>query len=410
MSSDERLRRLLGGPELSWLVERVRRRLARNEPATGVVTLSRATPAQRDALERLLGRRPRAGSGVSVRLEDIDDLVRRSGVHPAGLAAAVVALTGPVTDRAALATELDAAWTAAFAPLHAAVAERPELHGWADGLLATGAVRRITRDPDGAAALLERLARAVDALPVDAEPLGRFAERVLDSAHALDANQPLSSLLFGAARALGGVPDGQGASWRREVWAAVGLVRDALSSTVLTLGLPGDPTSPTGRMIGALSDAGEPAVLTLRQLTRDMPRLAMSGCVVSVCENPVVVAAVADQLGPRSSPLICTSGQPGAAVMALLIAADRAGATLRYHGDFDWGGLRIGNVLFRRLPFAPWRFDAASYRRVAAGGHPLAGTPVAASWDPDLDGVMHRHGWAVEEERVLDELLADLCS
>lgn len=409
MTAQPRLVRLLGVPELSWLVERVRRRLERNEPATGVVTLSTATPAQRDAVERLLGRRPRAGSGLSVRLDEVDEVVRRSGAHPAGLAAAVVALTGPVPDRAALAAEHDAAWAAAFAPLDAAVAGRPDLHGWADGLRATGAVRRVAPDGEAAAPLLGRLARAVAALPAVGEPFGRFAERVLGSAHALDADQPLAGLLFGAARALADVPDGRGAAWRREVWAAVGLVRDELSSTVLTLGLPGDPTTPTGRMLGALGEVGEPAVLTLRQLSRDPPRLALAGRVVSVCENPVVVAAAAERLGPGCAPLVCTSGQPGAAVMALLTAAHLAGATLRYHGDFDWGGLRIANVLFARLPCIPWRFDTASYRRVADGGsHLLTGIPVAAGWDPDLDEAMHRHGWAVEEERVLDELVADL--
>jgi uncharacterized protein (TIGR02679 family) len=161
-------------------------------------------------------------------------------------------------------------------------------------------------------------------------------------------------------------------------------------------------------MLGALGDAGEPAVLTLRQLTRDPPRLALAGQVLSVCENPVVVAAAADRLGADAAPLVCTSGQPGAAVMALLIAAHRAGATLRHHGDFDWGGLRIGNVLFARLPVTPWRFDTAAYLRVATGGRPLSGVPVAAAWDPDLAEALHRHGWAVEEERVLDDLLSDL--
>ncbi len=93
-------------------------------------------------------------------------------------------------------------------------------------------------------ALLDRLARAVIAPPVNPEPVGRFAERVLGSAHALDADRPLSGLLFGAARALGDVPEGRGASWRREVWAAVVLVRDELSSIVLTFGLRGDPDHP----------------------------------------------------------------------------------------------------------------------------------------------------------------------
>ncbi len=42
-------------------------------------------------------------------------------------------------------------------------------------------------------------------------------------------------------------------------------------------------------------------------------------------------------------------------VLRQLVAA---GAQLLHHADFDWGGIRIGNVLHTRLPVSPWRFDA----------------------------------------------------
>ncbi|TDC05273.1 TIGR02679 family protein, partial [Streptomyces sp. 8K308] len=47
-----RLRRLLGDPELAWLVDRARRRLAHQRPLTGPVSLTDPTPAQRAAAER----------------------------------------------------------------------------------------------------------------------------------------------------------------------------------------------------------------------------------------------------------------------------------------------------------------------------------------------------------------------
>ena len=194
------------------------------------------------------------------------------------------------------------------------------------------------------------------------------------------------------------------------MWASVGLLRDELSTTVLALGLPGDAGSTTGRVLGALTEAGEPAVLTLRQLTRDPPRLSLRGRCVSICENPVVVAEAADRLGSAAAPLVCTNGHPGAAVTALLRAVVDGGATLRYHGDFDWGGLRIANVVFGRLPCRPWRFDTVAYRAAAAGasGRTLAGLPTEAVWDAALGAAMREAGRAVEEERVVDDLVADL--
>jgi uncharacterized protein (TIGR02679 family) len=83
---------------------------------------------------------------------------------------------------------------------------------------------------------------------------------------------------------------------------------------------------------------------------------------------------------------------------------------LRYHGDFDWGGLRIANVLFGRLPCTPWRYETTAYRAaVEAGpGRALTSMPVEASWDAHLGTAMREIGRAVEEERVVDELVADL--
>jgi TIGR02679 family protein len=200
--------------------------------------------------------------------------------------------------------------------------------------------------------------------------------------------------------------------WRRGVWSGVGLLRDDLSSTVLTLGLPGDGSTPTGRALGILGAAGQPAVLTLRQLMRDPPAFALDGATVSVCENPVVVGVAADRLGAAAGPLVCVSGQPGAAAMHLLRLLAAGGARLRYHGDFDWGGLRIGNVLFGRLPLTPWRFDAGAYRAAATSGagRELTGQPVDACWDPELTAAIRSLSRAVEEERVIDDLIADLAS
>jgi uncharacterized protein (TIGR02679 family) len=320
----------------------------------------------------------------------------------------VIALTGPVVDQAAEATRQAAAWSAAYAPLAEVAARTPELGGWVDGLRAAGTVRRLARDPAAAADLVHELVLVLARLPAEPEPVGRFAQRILGSAHALDPDRPLSGLVFGAARVLGAEPDGAGAAWVRKVWASVGLIRDELSSVVLTLNLPSAP-GPIGRMLTALTEAGEPAVLTLRQL-RAVPDWRLAGTTVSVCENPVVVAEAAERLGPAATPLVCVSGQPGAAAMAVLRALAGAGAQLRYHGDFDWPGLRIGNLLFSRLPMTAWRFDAVAYRAVPPSEvpAPLRGNPSVCSWDPALADAMAAAGHAVEEEHVLDDLLDDL--
>ncbi|GAB2894569.1 TIGR02679 family protein [Streptomyces mayteni] len=405
-----RLTRLLGAPELSWLLVAARRRMANDTPLSGTVSLTDPTEAQRAAAERLLGRAPRSGKTLTLSLDAVDAVLRRAEISPGGLAEAVVTLTGPVPSHAETARREADHWQAAFAPLTTLVGRRPELSSWLDGLHATGLARRLATTPEEATPLLATLTAVLSQLPTPATERATFAARVCGAAHALDDGRPLATLTFGAIQALTGTPPGDGAEWRRQVWASAGLLRDELSSTVLTLGLPGDPTTPTGRALAALHEAGQPAVLTLRQLTLTPPS-PLTG-VIHVCENPTVLSAAADRLGPACPPLVCLQGQPGTAALTLLRALAAGGARLHYHGDFDWGGLRIANILLRHVPWHPWRYTATAYRSATTTPHPtprrLTGTVTTATWDPDLAPAMSAAGVVVEEELVLADLLADL--
>ncbi|MEV8451623.1 DUF2399 domain-containing protein [Streptomyces sp. NPDC052095] len=199
----------------------------------------------------------------------------------------------------------------------------------------------------------------------------------------------------GRVRALTGFPDGSGAAWRREAWASAGLLRDEVSSTVLALALRGTPA------LDRMADTGEPAVLTLRSLVRREPATAVpEPGVVHVCGNPAVLSAAADLLGPACPPLVCLQGQPSAAAPTPLRGLGAHGAELRYHGDFD-----------RDVARHPRRYGAADYRAAPAGvtePQRLTGAPAATEWDPDLATALAGHGVRVEEEAVLDDLLADL--
>jgi uncharacterized protein (TIGR02679 family) len=160
-------------------------------------------------------------------------------------------------------------------------------------------------------------------------------------------------------------------------------------------------------MLSAARAAGEPCVLTLRQLRRHESPVPAG--LVRICENPVVVAAAADELGDSCPPLVCGGGRPSAAVWRLLSLLAAGGATFAYHGDFDWGGIAIAASVHERIGFLPWRFDAAAYRAVPTSA-PLTGQPRQTCWDPELAVAMERRGARVEEELVLPELIADLAS
>jgi uncharacterized protein (TIGR02679 family) len=343
----------------------------------------------------------------------VDRTLRASGASPDGLAAAVVALTGAVTDRRARAAALTEAWRRAWAELdRPTITERPALASWRDRLEATGLLKRAAGgDPAVAGRLAAQARRVLSLLPSDGVTLPVLAARALGDAHALDDGSPLATLVLSAVRELAPPPADapSGAEGRRSAWAAVGVALDELSSRVLVLGLPGSPESATGRVLATARESGEPCSLTLRQLTRRPPGLGLTGQTVHVCENPAVMAAAADDLGPDCPPLVCVEGHPSVAARTLLGRVTGQRHPVAYHGDFDWGGVRIASGVLRLPGAVPWRYDTAAYLdAVAAGlGGPLTtGTPAPTPWDPEL--ALARHAVRVEEEHLIDQLLADL--
>ena len=207
-------------------------------------------------------------------------------------------------------------------------------------------------------------------LPSRGIPIGRLAAECCGDAHALDDGRPAGTLALSAVRALAGLPFAAdvSADSRRAVWASVGVHLDELSSLVLCLGLPGDTRTALGRVLALHRETGQPAMLTLRQLRCHDE--ALSAGLVRICENPVVIAAAADEFGSRCPPLVCVGGQPSAAGWRLLDLLAAGGAEFRYHGDFDWGGIRIASAVRQRVSqgrsrWQPWRYDRDAYEAAA---------------------------------------------
>ena len=419
MSTDgARLAALLGGDDLAWLRARVRRRVEQGATTTGTVRLTDPSPAQREAADRLMGRRPTAGATVSVSLDAIGRMLRDAGVCD-GLAAAVAELDGPIDNHRAQQLAAEAAWQRVLADAHDAVVERwgnddTWARAWLDELTSTGLVRRLAADPTAAAVLISQALAVLATLPADGVTTAGLAAHVLGDSHALDDGRPLTTLVLkgllhrGGGSDAGALPTGE---QRRVLWASAGVAGDTLSSTVLAIGLRGTRTADatlTDVALRAHADAGEPIRLTLSQLTRHAPRLAdVAGTTVFVCENPAIVAAASQRVGSACAPLVCVEGQPSAAAQLLVRHLADADARLVYHGDFDWHGLRIGQLVMDRFGALPWRFRTADYC-AAPAGPALQGQPTTASWDADLIRAMSDRGVAVHEEQVLDHLLTDL--
>src|SRR5207249_2793779 len=122
--------------------------------------------------------------------------------------------------------------------------------------------------------------------------------------------------------------------------------------------------------------------VTLRQLREHWSVDARD---VFVCENPALVAEAADRFGQSCPALVCVEGMPTTAAHALLERFTQA--RIRYHGDFDWGGIRAANSVAARVAMTPWRFAAVDYEEAVSNACvmvELRGVAVEASWDPEL--------------------------
>ncbi|MGF1647376.1 MAG: TIGR02679 domain-containing protein [Kineosporiaceae bacterium] len=394
-------------PALGGLWRAVAHRLERTgRVPTGTVRVPLADGAVRRAVTGLTGR-PVPGGTATVDLAELDaDLRRRAG---SGLVQVVETLVGPVRDRPAERAARDAARRGPVEEVLARWRSRPDLAAqswvpeWAELLAADGTV--LKRGVTGADLLvaLDLVARLAAG-----ELAGRrrteVAARVLGDAHALDEGRLLTALVvraLAARRGLGALPDT--AAGRRDLWEAVGVSVDRVSTSCLVVGLvPAAGTPGRGRWVAA-ADRGDPVHVTGWDLDRTAAWRPHAGAAeVLVTENPTVLEAFARHR--PGVPVACVSGHPRAVVLELLARID--GATLRYHGDFDAAGLHIAHRLAVEHGLMPWAMSARDYAVAArASMPPLTGALPPTPWDPALAVRMAEVGVAVHEEVVLDDLL-----
>ena len=414
---DPRLQRLLGGEALAALRKRLRRHFERADPlaAPAELRIGDLSPQEHLALAALTGRAPRTANSMRIDLAALDAALRDAGIA-ASLRDALERLDGPIVQGAALRAAAQMRWQAV-----AAGCSHDALARWLQTAAGLGLLKRLAaQDADAALRLRDRAQAVLQRLPAGGVPRSELAALALGDAHALDAGQPTATLVLAALRQAEAAPAPQASSGElpsqaagdlpeeraRDSWARAGVLVNELARPALLLNLP------MQRDAAAFAAPGEPAYASLRRLLRAPPDWAVAGREVFVCENPNVLAIAADRLGSRCAPLVCTDGMPAAAQRCLLTQLSRAGARLRYHGDFDWPGLHIANHVMRAYAARPWRLGAPDYQSAVAdtahADHRLAGTPVAAAWDAALAPTMQAHGLAIAEEALAAALLQDL--
>ncbi|NQU39505.1 MAG: TIGR02679 family protein [Lentisphaerae bacterium] len=415
----DRLTACFGTPAWAWIRDRLRRNLTNGRPIPQMCNLQNPDPSEWDAATALLGR-PASHPGKTLRVPtaDLEARLVRAGLC-GSLREALETLDGPIHSRPAETRRANAIWDGLAAMFDAEIArwhalltsQRPDLSALVLSLISLrstpiqldrAALRTLCqRDTGCAGELLANLSCVFDVLagatPTDI-PRSQLAASALGDSHALDPDK----LLFRAMARLAQQTDVS----PRDVWKCYRVLPEEVSSSVLVLNFRFSG-SRLAEAINGFADMGEPCRLLLRHCNQLVPHLPQD-TVVHVCENPTILEAAAIELGAACPPLICTEGQPSLACQKLLIACGEQSIQLYYHGDFDWGGVRIANYVRRIVPtIKPWRYQTDDYDRLD-NGRPLEGLPVEADWDPLLRSAMATKGNAYHEEQLLVDLLADL--
>jgi uncharacterized protein (TIGR02679 family) len=255
-----------------------------------------------------------------------------------------------------------------------------------------------------------QLYEVLDVLATTADiDLAVLAERVTGDAHGLDFDQRLSYFAAKLLARRSGLS--QAVSKRpgwRAAWEQNGVVTDAVSSWALTVNLNADPTSgPLGEKLWAWR--GSPSLITLKELTMDNAT-SFGGADVYSVENPVMLTQAVDRFGAHTPPMLCTYGQFSRATVEVLKRLERAKATIRYNGDFDWAGMRIAlRVRDLSHDFEPWHYDRDTYLAALAAGkqttvldkdRPEDDWPMA-----DLADAMEADGRSVHQEAISETLI-----
>ncbi|MDQ8022068.1 MAG: TIGR02679 family protein [Moraxellaceae bacterium] len=371
------------------------------------VRLLNLVPHERTALAALMGAATRATNSFTLHVPTVDAMLVEAGLA-SSLRDALEKLDGQIVNRAALADEQRAGWAAVFEGVN-----NHSLSSWLTGTLNRGLVKRYSgARTQVAAQILSRVELVLRSLPANGMTRSQLAAATLGDAHALDSGRPESSIVLAVLRHARRASDEEQdiEEDRRETWATAGVLINELARPALFLNLPVFPSEQSvgRRHLGTL---GEPGFISLRRLLRSMPAWNVAERDVFVCENPNIVAIAADQLGHDCAPLVCTDGMPSAAQRTLLSQLAAAGARLWYHGDFDWPGIGIANLVIREHLARPWRMSACDYVsaiETVTTRVPLSGVSVTASWDEELSAQMMELNVRVAEEALAARMLIDL--
>jgi len=261
----------------------------------------------------------------------------------------------------------------------------------------------------------ERLAQAMERLPLDYERLPVFGQRILGNPHAFDRTNELGRLLIHALhvkRGQGGPPPSD-TERVNELFLEFKLLRDDITNFVTCANVTAEREGTEHPMWHEAAAMHSVLNVPMRELL-NVDRVRPSrGYTVWIVENSGVFSSLLDDV--PDAPLVCTHGQFKLAAYRLLDMLVASGCQLKYAGDFDPEGLQMAARLKERYgdKLDYWCMDLESYvtsdPSVELTGERLV--KLERVTDVELQDVveeMKRRGTAGYQEALMEKMVVQL--
>lgn len=205
---------------------------------------------------------------------------------------------------------------------------------------------------------------------VAGQPLAVLAAKISGNPHYFDRGTAAGQLLVHAICFYQGRALPQSAHAWRELMLGVGIVPDALSSSVHAFGLRLRTEDGYHPAYEAFCARREPCVITLENL-RGVTGVDVCGDCVYVVENEMVFSFLIECARERSVTILCTSGQPRTAALELFSLLAAAHVRIFYSGDIDPEGIDIADRLWQQYAdtVSIWRMSPADYGKSMSSEH-----------------------------------------
>lgn len=301
----------------------------------------------------------------------------------------------------------------------------PQISFWLNRLLEKKAdtrwiIQLIEKDKDVFREWASVLTFVFSNLPVEAERLPMFSQRITGDPHAFDVQTNLGRLLLHLLAVHQAVKLQETpiiASTTEEINKLLGdfhIYRDDLLNFVTCANLIAETGKAVHPVWEAAASAQTVQIVPLRELlglSKVMP--ANGDGKVFIVENSGVCATLLDKA--PDAPMVCTNGQFTLASWTLLEKLVEAGTMLYYAGDFDPEGLQIADRLKTRFgtSIELWHMNVDAYKKSLSNKGLSEERLEKLNSIADLQLIeiaeeMRQHGKAGYQEAVVESMVEDL--